>query len=418
MAARALAASPGVKASSRALGLGAALALLAAPALADGPPAHEGGAERASPAPLPPRTRDELTQLYAAGVAYGGLAGLWVHELSGGGSPLTLLLPAAGVAALATGATAWLDHSGSLTLGLPQALSTDALIGFEIAAAWVWRFHTQAPAGDPWLSASDATLLWSGATAGLAAGAIRYALSPSTPGRAAFTGSMTLWMGALSGLTTGALTSVDSQRDDRASLATAVGLEVGVLASSLLGRWLDPSVGWVRALDAGAAVGTVLGGGTYLLATGAALDDRTTLALGAAGMAAGLASATFLAPRLGLPRGLSIGATPGLTGGRSPHPLLQLSMQLELDTARASGRVTFRKPPGRGTFHRARLWLRNTHSSISSTPPDGSVDGMAPCRLVRVERAAVPEHASVRPGRATAHRRARSRGVFAGQPQQ
>lgn len=285
---------------------------------------------------LPPRTTDELAQLYVAGVAYGGLAGLWAHELGGERSPLTLLLPAAGVATLTSGVTWWLDHSGALTLGLPQALVTDSLIGFEIAAAWVWRFHTQGPAGDPWLDAGDATLLWTGATAGLAAGIVRYALSPSTPGRAAFTGSMTLWTGALSGLTAGALTRSAAQRDNRASLATAIGLEAGVLLSSFLGRQLEPSIGWVRALDAGATLGTVLGGGTYLLATGGAPDDRAALALSAAGMAAGLACAVFLAPRLGLPRSLSVGATPGLrfaedgTGSR-PRPQLQLTVRLALD---------------------------------------------------------------------------------------
>lgn len=270
-------------------------------------------------------------QLYALGLAYGGLTGLWVHELGGGGSPLGLLLPAAGVAALTTGTTAWLDHSESWTPGLPQALVTDSLIGFEIAAAWVWRFHTQASPGAPWLDTGSATLLWSGATVGLAAGVVRYALSPSLPGRAAFTGSMTLWTGALSGLTAGSLTRSAPLRDDRASLATAIGLEAGVLLSSLLGRWLDPSIGWVRALDAGATLGAVLGGGTYVLASGAALHDRTTLAFGAAGMAAGLASAVILAPRLGLPQGLSVSATPGFGGAAGGRPQLELTLRLAID---------------------------------------------------------------------------------------
>lgn len=264
------------------------------------------------------------------------LVGAWTHELGGGGSPLTLLLPAAGTAALATGTTAWLDHSGHLTLGLPQALVTDSLIGLEIAAAWVWRFHTQSPSGDAWLDAGDAALLWGGATAGLAAGIVRYALSPSPPGRAAFTGSVTLWSGALSGMTAAALTPSTALRDDRASLATAIGLEAGVLLSSLLGRWLDPAIGWVRALDAGAALGAVLGGGTYALVSGSALQDRGTLAFAAAGVAAGLASAALLAPRLGLPRELSVSAAPGLhfaaAGSRSsPRPALQLTVQLILD---------------------------------------------------------------------------------------
>lgn len=312
--------------------------MLALPARGQAAPGVAAAESAPSPepaAPLPPRTTDELTQLYAAGVGYGVLAGAWAHELRGGHSPLALLLPAAGVAALAAGTTAWLDHSGRLTLGLPQALVTDSLIGFEIAAAWVWRFHTQAAPGDPWLDAGDAALLWSGASAGLAAGIVRYALSPRLPGRAAFTGSVTLWTGALSGLTAGALTRSTALRDDRASLATAIGLEAGVLLSSVVGRWLDPSIGWVRALDAGATVGA-LGGGTYALASGHALEDRTTLALAAAGMATGLASAILLAPHLGLPHGLSVSAAPGIgfpSAGSAGlrRPSLQLAVQLTVD---------------------------------------------------------------------------------------
>jgi hypothetical protein len=145
---------------------------------------------------------------------------------------------------------------------------------------------------------------------------------------------MTLWTGVFSGLTSAALTPRAALRDDHASLATAVGLEAGVLLSSLLGRWLDPSIGWVRALDAGASLGAVLGGGTYLVASGGSLDDRATLALSAAGLAAGLASALVLAPRLGLPRQLSLGAGPGLAAGpegSAPRLALQLTMQLHLD---------------------------------------------------------------------------------------
>jgi hypothetical protein len=56
--------------------------------------------------------------------------------------------------------------------------------------------------------------------------------------------------------------------------------------SSFVGRWLNPSLGWVRALDVGATLGGSLAGGGYLLLSNGAVDDRATLALSAAGAGA------------------------------------------------------------------------------------------------------------------------------------
>lgn len=293
--------------------VGIASACHVAPARAE--PSAEHGQGSLAPAPSlgpksQPRTTDELVQLYATGVGYAALSGWWVRELGDGHSVLGVVLPAAGVSALAVGATTWLDHSDGLTLGLPQSIATDTLIGFEIASAWVWRADTQASAGHEPSSTRQMTLLWSGATVGAVVGAARYALSPREPARAAFTGSMTLWTGALSGLVAGALTPHEAARDDNASLSAAIGLEAGVVLSSFLGRWLDPSIGWVRALDVGASLGATLAGGVYMLVGDGSIDDRTTLALAAAGLTTGVASAVLLAPRLGLPRaaeGLSLG---------------------------------------------------------------------------------------------------------------
>lgn len=305
-----------MRSALRCLILGLAVAAHVRPASAS--PAPESAPPSiAAAAPSPrsqPRTSDELVQLYAAGVGYGALTGLWVQALGGERSALSLLLPAVGVTGLAVGTTAWLDHSGDLTLGLPQAIATDTTIGLEIAAAWVWRAHARAPEEDG-ASARQATLLWSGATAGAAIGIVRHALSPSAPSRAAFTGSMTLWTGALSGLVAGAATPSASLRDDHASLAAAIGLEAGVVLSSFVGRWLDPSLGWVRALDVGATLGGSLVGGSYLLLSNGAIDDRATLALGAAGAGAGLIAAALWAPRLGLPRSSALALGPDFALG-------------------------------------------------------------------------------------------------------
>lgn len=290
-----------------------ALALLAhATSAAAAPPPAEPPTPDSSPTRIQ-RTTEELVQLHLTSVGYGALTGAWVHELSGGDSVWSAALPAAGVAALGVGATAWLDHEQRLTLGLPQAIVTDTLIGSEIAAAWIWHFRAANGPDADWSARQETTLLWGGATLGAGLGVLRYALSPSPPGQAAFTGSVSLWSGVLSGLVAGALTSDPIRRDDKASQATAFGLELGVIAGSYLGRLLKPSSSWVHALDAGALLGGGIGIGSYLLATGNSFDDRAVFAFGAVGVGAGLVSAALLAPRLGWPRQLAFAVAPQFT---------------------------------------------------------------------------------------------------------
>jgi hypothetical protein len=271
----------------------------------------------ASPAAVP-RTTDELAQLYGVSAAYGFLTGVWVHELVADGTAPSLVLPAVSVAALGIGATALLDQRGSLSLGQPQAIVSDTWIGAEIGAAWLWHYHAAADREDEWSAASQTTLLWSAASAGAVIGIVRYELSPSRPGRAAFTGSAALWTGAFSGLVAGALTADAWKRDDNASLATAIGLEAGVVAGSLLGRWraFDPDISWVRLLDAGAVVGGTLLSGAYVLGADRELHDRGVLALGAAGVALGITSALILAPALDLPHTTAFWLGPDLALGR------------------------------------------------------------------------------------------------------
>jgi hypothetical protein len=286
------------------------VATLAAATL--GLPAQASSAEASSAtasAADSPRTTDELVQLYATTTGYGALTGLWLAELAGARAAHRFL-PAVGLAALGFGATAWLDGRGTLTLGLPQAIVTDAVVGFEIGLAWTLHFRSTADAGESPSAGRELTLVWGGATLGAGIGVLRYALSPSEPGRAAFTGTASLWSGALAGLTAGALTASPARRDENATRALALGLEAGVVLASLSGRWLQPSLGWVRALDAGALLGAALAGGSYLLVTGSALDSRGTLAAGALGMTAGLAAAAFLAPALGWPRHASFAVGP------------------------------------------------------------------------------------------------------------
>lgn len=273
-------------------------------ALLGGMGALLGGAPAAFAAPPEPgdaATLDEKAQLAAAAGGYGALTGLWVHELTGRRHWASAVLPGAGMGALAVGSVAWLDAQDGWRLGQPQALVTDASIGTTIAGLWIWHQNARHPS-DPWSPEVRSTLLWSGATAGAALGALRYAWSPSPPGRAAFTGSVAWWCGALSGLLTGALTDDPEQRESRASLAAAIGTEAGLVLGAWLGRTARPpggwSVRWVRAVDAGALLGSVALGGGFVLASGRPAEDPATLGFAAGGLVLGGAAAMTLAPWL------------------------------------------------------------------------------------------------------------------------
>jgi hypothetical protein len=266
-----------------------------------------------------PRTSDELTQLYVAEVGYAGLTGLMVHDLAGRGSWASFAVPSLGVAALALGGTWQADREGALSLGQPQAIVTDAWLGAAIGVAWVWHFDAKSAEGEGWSPGAQSGVVWAGATAGALIGALRYELRPTPPGRASLTGSLALWSGVGLGLLRGALEADPELRDDAASFGAALGLELGVVAGSFVARLLalEPSIGWVRAVDAGAVLGAGLAGGTYALAAGARLDDRATLGVALGGLVAGSVAAGFIAPKLGLPNRVSFTVAPdfGLAPG-------------------------------------------------------------------------------------------------------
>jgi hypothetical protein len=282
-----------------ATGLSAALSLCASASAAASPKSE-------------PRTTDELVQLYAVEIGYAGLTGLMVHDLAGQDSVPSFVLPSVGVAALAIGGTLQADRAGTLSLGQPQAIATDTWIGAAIGGAWVWHFDARSANGEGWSRGAQTGVVWAGATAGALIGALRYELRPTPPGPAALTGSFALWTGAGLGLLRGALEADPEKRDDSASLGAALGLEVGLVAGSYLARALDlnPSIGWVRMVDAGAVLGAGIAGGTYALASGAELDDRGTLGIALVGLVGGSVAAGFLAPKLGFANRIAFSVAP------------------------------------------------------------------------------------------------------------
>lgn len=241
------------------------------------------------------RSADELTQLYALGLGYSGLGACFSHDL--GARPASAGLTGLTLAAGTLSATALADHAELWRYGLPQAIVSDATLGFGIGAAWVWHEHERHDQAERSSPATQSGLLFAGATVGGALGAVRYALRPSPPAQAAFTSSLALWSGVTSALVTAALTDAD-QRAQSGSLALALGLELGVVSASLTRRVFRPaSIGWVRWVDAGALLGAAVGAGTRSWVSETRLDERPALACASAGLVGGALAAVVTAPR-------------------------------------------------------------------------------------------------------------------------
>ncbi len=205
--------------------LSVALSLFASLASADPSPKSE------------PRTTDELVQLYVAEVGYAGLTGLMVHDLAGQDSIPSFVLPSVGVAALVIGATVEADRAGTLSLGQPQAIATDTWIGAAIGGAWVWHFDAKSAEGEGWSRGAQSAAIWAGATAGALIGALRYELRPTPTGPS----SADRKLRALDGYRPRAFARRARGRagkasTDAASLGTALGLEVGLIAAFVLTR--------------------------------------------------------------------------------------------------------------------------------------------------------------------------------------
>lgn len=266
-------------------------------------------------------TLDERVQLYALTAGYGAVTGYWIHELSGGESWSPWVLPGAGVTALSAATVAWIDQGPGFRLGQAQAIVTDTWIGGGIAGLWLWHDAAREPPDGRWSPALRGTLLWAGATLGAVIGVVRYELSPSPPGNAAFTGSVTLWSSALGGLLGGALTSDPDARETNASRAAALAAEGGLVLGSWLRRALEPeggwSIGWVRAVDGGALLGAVAGGAAGALLSGDDLGEPIPLASAAGGLVVGGFLGGWLAPRWGLSPDAGYALVPEMTPERA-----------------------------------------------------------------------------------------------------
>jgi hypothetical protein len=145
-------------------------------------------------------------------------------------------------------------------------------------------------AGDPSQSSTVALGLVGGQTAGLVAGAALFDRRP-TAGQVALANSGGQWGATLMGLTL--LAASADPTDGEIAMSLLVAADVGVGMGAYLAT-LRPDISRAQTLviDAGGIVGGVGGGGLGVLLSGR-IRDRTTAAVAALGVAAGLGAAAY-----------------------------------------------------------------------------------------------------------------------------
>jgi hypothetical protein len=239
------------------------------------------------------RTTDEIAVLYTNAVFYGLGTGAFVDVHTEPKSTAGAILPALGFAGAAVGTVALVDVNHPLHYGVPQSIVSGMYIGLEEGLAWTFWNQARTYRADEWKGKTIADVIWLFSTAGAVGGGLVGTLRGTTPGRASFVGSSALWAGLVAGLFAGAVSPEDDQQDDRALLASAIGLNVGAVGGALAAGPVSPSIARVRFLDLGGIGGGLLFGGLYLAAADKKLEGRGLMGATAFGSAIGLGVAWY-----------------------------------------------------------------------------------------------------------------------------
>ena len=271
--------------------------------------AVEARAVAAAPPPLPDRrSADELGILYTAAVLYGLGSGVALDVWIKPGSAASGIPPVLALGGAAAGVVYLLDRPQDLRYGVAQSITSGMWIGFEEGLSWMLWNQARAVSSEEWSGTTVATALWGTATAGAILGGTLGTAYGTTPGRASFMGSAALWTSLVAGLLGGAAVQNSPTSDDTFMLASAVGLNGGVVAGVLIGKEVSPSIARVRFLDLGALAGGILVGGIYLAISSQHTSGRALAGAVAGGVVGGFATAWQLTsamepdyPRAGRP---------------------------------------------------------------------------------------------------------------------
>jgi hypothetical protein len=250
------------------------------------------------------RSTDEMAVLYANAFIYGmGTASWFVLEVQPSVS-LEAMLPFAGFTIGSVGAVATIDHYARFPSGVPQAIGSGLYLGLGEGIFIVGYQHARSTrisnltGHDPrWSTEESATVLWTMSTIGIATGALLgYGRRP-TPGRVAFTSSMTLWGGLLGSAITSAVMPYGDRRTEDSFLVGLGGYNLGLIGGLILAPQVDPSAARMRFVDLGGVGGALLGAGVYALAAQSNTDARAAWGVGAIGAAVGLGVTWFATTR-------------------------------------------------------------------------------------------------------------------------
>jgi dipeptide/tripeptide permease len=292
-----------------------------------------GAAEPPDPARLRERILPGLTRelaIYLGTVALVGLTWLLMHRQAVVGQLLSVfglgtgawidvyteprsaggaILPALGLAGVATAGVAIADHHSPFKYGVPQSIVTGMYVGLYEGISWSLWNQARSTRRDQWEDKTVASVVWGSAAVGALTGGIVGTLRGTTPGRASYDGSAALWSSLVGGLLGAALSKDDDRADDNALLASAVALNAGALAGMLTASSVSPSIARVRFIDLGGIAGGLLFGGIYLAAADRKPEVSGFSGLTAVGIATGVGIAYF--------------ATAGMTPDRSPGETAQ-----------------------------------------------------------------------------------------------
>lgn len=237
------------------------------------------------------RTIDELSVLYTNAVFYGLGTGVWLAVQTEPSSPAGGILPALGLAGASALGVYALDSGKPLRYGVPQSMVTGMYIGLYEGIAWtVWN-QSRYRSSESWKGSTVATVIWGGATVGLAVGGLVGTQRSTTPGRASFIGSASLWTALIAGAVTAGVAPDDSDLDNRAWLAAALGVNAGALAGALTAGTVSPTIARVRFLDLGGIGGLLVSGGLFFASE--SKNERLAPLVMGLGTAAGLGVAWF-----------------------------------------------------------------------------------------------------------------------------
>lgn len=252
-----------------------------------------------------PRTRDEITLLYASSFLYGAGTGAWFLLQTQPDSAFTATLPFIGITAAPIIALAVIDGHSPLPYGMPQGIADGLYVGFGESLLLVTYQHARAHRVDAGKLTSSrmkpedaATVLWGGATLGAVVGGTLSAGLPTTPGRASYTTSVTIWSGLLTGFAFGAILPENDYRGEHALLAANFGYGAGALTGLMTATTVSPSTTRVRLTDLSGVAGGLIAGGSYLALAHTNTEPRVTLGLTAIGAATGLGLGWVLTRRM------------------------------------------------------------------------------------------------------------------------